>query len=94
LLLDINDYLLTTDEDSNVILIDSDALKIELIILRSAFVDYDTAVINATLKDLQKYSKTPQLGDSIEKIQQYKLSGDYEAAEKVITELLSKTDIL
>ena len=93
-LLDINDYLLTTGEESSIVPIDADALKIELIVLKTAFSDYDTTVINAALKDLQKHIKTPVLGETIEKIQQHKLTGDYEAAENKITDLLGKIDTL
>jgi len=88
LLFNIRDFLLSEDDEPEIIPIDADALKIELLVLKAAFGDFDTPVINATLKNFQKYTNDPEIGSSIEKIQHYKLTGDYDEAEQIIDKLL------
>jgi len=88
LLTDINEFLSAEGDESGISSINADALKLELIVLKAAFNDFDTPVINATLKNFQKYLKDPKIGKEIEEIQQQKLTGDYDAAEQIIDALL------
>ena len=88
LLRDIDVFLSKDDDETGISAIDADALKLELIVLKTAFNDFDTPVINDTLKNFQKYAKNPKIGKKVEEIQQHKLTGDYDAAEQVIDGLL------
>jgi len=92
ILLDIKEFLLSEDDESDDVSVDADALRLELLVLKAAFGEFDTPVINATLKNFQKYINVPDIGNFIEKIQHHKLTGDYDEAEQIIDKLLEDVD--
>jgi len=79
---------LPKNEATDYTLINIDAVKDELIMLKAAFNDFNTPVINTITKNLQHIAGAPGIGDKIDSIIKFKMSGEYEEAILIIDKLL------
>jgi len=70
--------------------VDIDAVKLKLTGLKKAFDEYDASAMNEIATDLQKAASASDIGESITKILQYKISGEYDEAIELIDEVIKK----
>jgi HPt (histidine-containing phosphotransfer) domain-containing protein len=68
--------------------IDMELVKATLARLKAAIIAHDTASVNEIAKDLEKYAQTTNGSDSINRILQNKLTGDYDETIRLIDTLL------
>ena len=68
--------------------VDVSTIKDELSLLKTSLINYDVAAINEDAKFLQKYVLSPLYGETINKILQYKITGEYEEAVELIDLIL------
>ncbi|MCL2703126.1 MAG: ATP-binding protein [Defluviitaleaceae bacterium] len=69
--------------------VDMEALKAEFIRIKAALEDFDTEIINEAAKTLQGYVNADGVGESVGRILQHKLTGEYDEAVELIDELLA-----
>jgi len=67
---------------------DPDILLTELTMLKAAFDDFDASLISEITSKLQTYAQIPCIGNDIEKILHYKISGEYDEAAFVIDKVV------
>jgi len=70
--------------------VDMEELKTNLITLKESFGEYDVAVMNEAAANLRFFTDAPEIGESIKRILEFKLTGAYDDAELLIDEVLSK----
>jgi HPt (histidine-containing phosphotransfer) domain-containing protein len=70
--------------------IDADELKRELILLRTALIDYDARILNEASKHLSRFTHDRDIGDAINNILHYTLVGGYDAAVSLIDKFLEE----
>jgi len=89
LLKNIHPVIQAQDAESQKKEVDKELLKAELAALKAAINDYDIDAINKHSGSLQKYSTAENIGESIGKILQSKMIGEYDEAVEMIDTLLN-----
>jgi HPt (histidine-containing phosphotransfer) domain-containing protein len=90
LIRDINAFL--SEKTEKKALIDKEALKTELLRLKTALNAFDFSEINTAVNYLQEFTQVAGIGDSISTILQNKMIGEYDEAVAIIDTLLQKLE--
>ena len=90
LLRNINTFLSKGAEESQKSPIDRELLKNELSRLKTALNDFDFNGINSAVDSLQGFTQAADVGDTVSKILQNKLIGEYDEAILLIDTLLNQ----
>ena len=85
----IDEFLLARNPQNGNNFVDKEFLKTELIKLRAGIADYDIVTVNEVCKNLQEFTQTADIGETVLKIHQYVLTGKYDEAILLISALLT-----
>jgi len=78
----------SADNENSADIGDSDSLKADFQVLKTALTDYDIETINLVVKKLENFVKAEDIGDTISKIIRNEIAGDYDEAIALIDTLL------